>query len=251
MQKALIILIFLCGILSCKSNLIIHDIKTENIPNSENLITVDSSVIKLVQPYKNNLTAEMQEVIGYSTVELVKGRPESRLTNYLGDLLLEEGRSYAANLPSKPVPVIAYLNYGGLRTALPEGNITVGKIFELMPFENEIVLLKLKGDDLYAFAEKIAAQGGDCVSGIRLGIRDGRVSHFEVNGKPFDRTAEYWLVTNDYVASGGDDMQMFAHRLEYIATGIKLRDCIIGYMRRHHQAGEKISPEPDGRIYND
>lgn len=251
MQKALIILIFLCGILSCKSNLIIHDIKTENIPNSENLITVDSSVIKLVQPYKNNLTAEMQEVIGYSTVELVKGRPESRLTNYLGDLLLEEGRSYAERHSLEAGPMISYQNYGGLRTALPEGNITVGKIFELMPFENEMVLLKLKGDDVYAFAEKIAAQGGDCVAGIRLGIRDGKISRVEVNGKPLDPAAEYWLVTNDYVADGGDDMQMFAHQLKYIATGTKLRDCIIGYMRKHYQAGEKISPELDRRIYND
>jgi len=251
MQKALIPLIFLCGILSCKSNLIIHDIKTANIVNSKNLSNVDSSVIKLVEPYKNNLTDEMQEVIGYSTVKLTKGRPESRLTNYLGDLLLEEGRSYAEKHSLDPRPMISYQNYGGLRSALPMGNITVGKIFELMPFENEMVFLKLKGNDVYAFAEKVAVQGGDCVAGIRLGIRDGKISRVEVNGEPLDPAAEYWLVTNDYVADGGDNMQMFTHRLEYIATGIKLRDCIIGYMRRHHQAGEKISPELDGRIYND
>ncbi|MGV8092560.1 MAG: 5'-nucleotidase C-terminal domain-containing protein [Mangrovibacterium sp.] len=249
MQRTLIIFIFLCGIISCKSSLIIHDIKTENISNSENLTLVDSSVIKLVEPYKNKLTSEMQEVIGFSTVELIKERPESKLTNYIGDLFLEEGRLYATTLPSRPIPVIAYLNYGGLRSALPQGDITVGKIYELMPFENEMVLLKLKGDDVYAFAEKIAIQGGDCVSGIRLHIRNGKVSHLTVNGKPFDRSAEYWMVTNDYVANGGDEMQMFTNRLQYIATGIKLRDCMISHMKREHQAGKKISPQLDGRIY--
>ncbi len=249
MQKALIILLFLGGIISCKSNFIIHDIKTENISNSENLTQIDSSLIKLVEPYKNKLAAEMEEVIGTSTVELVKGRPESQLTNYLGDLLLKEGRRYAENHLSKPIPVIAYLNYGGLRTALPQGKITVGKIYELMPFENEMVLLKLKGNDVYTFAEKIADLGGDCVAGIKLGIHNRNISHFEINGKPFDRNAEYWIVTNDYVANGGDDMQMFANRLEYISTGIKLRDCMISYMRREHLVNKQISPVLDGRIY--
>lgn len=249
LQKVLIIPILLCGIISCKSTLIVHEIKTENISNSGNLTTVDSSVVRLVQPYKDKLAGKMREVIGSGTTELIKGRPESKLTNYLGDLLLKEGQSYAKSHPLKPTPVIAYQNYGGLRAIVPKGDITVGKIYELMPFENEMVLLKLKGDDVYAFAEKIAASGGDCVSGIQIGIRDGKVSHFEVNGKPLDRTAEYWLVTNDYVAGGGDGMEMFARRLEYIPTGIKLRDCIISYMRREYRAGKKISPNLDRRIY--
>lgn len=248
MRQALIILIFLFGICSCKSNLIIQDIKTENIPNSDKLTRVDSSLIKLVQPYKDNLAAEMQEVIGTSTDDLVKERPESKLTNYLGDLLLEEGRSFAETLPKKPLPQLAYLNYGGLRTTLPRGEITVGKIFELMPFENEMVLLKLRGEDLHTFAEKLAAQGGDCVSGLKLTISDGKIADFEVAGQPFNRAAEYWLVTNDYVANGGDDMTMFTNRTAYIATGIKLRDCIIGYMRKEYKSGKKISPELDGRI---
>lgn len=249
MQKALIFLLFLGGITSCKSSLVIQNVKTENISNAEDLTRIDSSLIRLVEPYRNKLTEEMGEVIAISTVELVKGRPESRLTNYLGDLLLEEGRRYAKNSPSKPAPVMAYLNYGGLRTALPQGNITVGKIYELMPFENEMVLLKLKGVDVYAFAEKIADQGGDCVAGIKIGIRDRRVSHLEINGKPLDQNGEYWMVTNDYVANGGDDMQMLTNRLEYISTGIKLRDCMISYMKREYRSGKKITPNPDGRIY--
>ncbi len=247
-QKILIFLIILQGIISCKSSLIIHDIKTENISNSENLPGVDSSVIRLVEPYKSRLTDEMEEVIGFSTTELVKDRPESELTNYLGDLLLDEGRRFAGNHPSRPFPDVAYLNYGGLRTALPKGEITVGNIYELMPFENEMVLLKLKGADVYAFAERLALLGGDCVSGIRMEIRNRKVSRLEIQGKPFNPDKEYWMVTNDYVANGGDHMQMFLNRIEYIPTGIKLRDCFISYMKNDYHAGKKISPRLDGRI---
>ena len=248
MQKIFLILAILFGLLSCKTTWNVHEIKTENIPNSEKITEIDSSIVRLITPYKNNLSPDMQQIIGFSTIELVKAKPESRLTNYLGDLILEEGKIYAKE-HTAAVPDIAYLNYGGLRTDLPKGDITVGKIFELMPFENEIVLIKISGDNFYAFIEKIAAEGGDCVSGIKLGIKNGHVGQLTINGKPFARSSSYWIVTNDYAAHGGDHLVMFKHPLEYIATGIKFRDCIIEHMKKNYKAGKQIAPELDGRIY--
>ncbi|MGD9557222.1 MAG: 5'-nucleotidase C-terminal domain-containing protein [Mangrovibacterium sp.] len=249
MQKAWLIVLFLEMIVACKSNLMVQEVRTENISNSENLHFADPAVTRLVEPYKSKLTNKMNEVIAVSTDEMIKARPESKLTNYLGDLLLEEGKRYAEQQSLAPLPFIAFLNYGGLRTALPKGKITVGNIYELMPFENEMVLLKLKGEDVQRFAEKIAYQGGDCVAGIKLGIRQGKLSDLQINGEPLETNKEYWMVTNDYVANGGDDMEMFANHLEYVETGIKLRDCIIGYMRKESQAGKKIAPKLDSRIY--
>jgi len=249
MQKTLFILFVLCGFLSCKTTLILDDINAGNIPNSQNITSIDSSVISLVMPYKDNLESDMQETIGFSTVELVKGKPESRLTNYLADLFLEEGKRYARKQALNFVPDVAYLNYGGLRTDLPKGKITVGKIFELMPFENEMVLLKLNGDQMYRLAEKIAENGGDCIAGMKMGIKNGQAADLEVTGSPFDPAKDYWIVTNDYVAAGGDNMEMFTHPLKYVKTGIKIRDCFIDHMKKNYQAGKKISPELDGRIY--
>ncbi len=251
MRIFIIIIALLLGLVSCKTTLIVNDFKAENIPNSENILTIDSSIIQLVQPYKDGLKADMQQVIGISSTELVKKKPESLLTNYLADLLLEEGRLYAAKLNEKSIPQVAYINYGGIRADLPKGEITVGRLFELMPFENEIVLLSLKGTDMIEFAEKIAEHNGDGVSGMKMGIKNGKPVDLEVGGAPVDKTATYWVVTNDYVANGGDGMKMFLNRLSYILTGIRLRDCIIDHMRKDYQAGRIISPKLDGRIYNE
>ncbi|WP_163707876.1 5'-nucleotidase C-terminal domain-containing protein [Mangrovibacterium lignilyticum] len=190
----------------------------------------------------------MKEVVAESDVELIKKKPESLLTNYLADILLHEGQMYASRYTGRPIPTVAYLNYGGIRTDLPKGKITVGKIFELMPFENEMVLLKLKGEDLYSMAEKIAQQGGDCVAGLKLSIKAGEIESFAINNKPVNKGIYYWLVTNDYVANGGDDMTMFLNRATIINTGIKLRDCFIEHMRNDFDAGRIISPKLDGRI---
>lgn len=236
---------------SCKTKLIVTDFKADNIPNYQNISTIDSSIVSFVSPYTDEINKEMQQVIAVSNVPLVKKKPESLLTNYLADILLYEGQMYASKHQAQPIPSVAYLNYGGLRTDLPKGKITVGKIYELMPFENEMVILRLKGEDLYAMADMIAAKGGDSVAGMELKIKAGKTESFLINNQPVDRNAQYFLVTNDYVANGGDNMSMFLNRTMFINTGIKLRDCFIDHLKRDYLAGKIISPKLDGRITNE
>jgi len=191
---------------------------------------------------------EMQEVIAFSEKELIRKKPESLLTNYLTDMLLYEGRMYASKLQSHPVPDAAYLNYGGIRTDLPRGPITIGKIFELMPFENELAIIRLKGKDMQEMAKVIAAKGGDCIAGMKITINADQSVRLEINERLVDPQMEYWIVTNDYVANGGDNMNMLLNRSIYINSGIKLRDCFINHMRNEYLSGKKISPTLDGRI---
>ncbi|WP_107820889.1 5'-nucleotidase C-terminal domain-containing protein [Mangrovibacterium marinum] len=248
MHKIIYLIAIISVLSSCKTKLIVTDFKAENIANYQNISTTDSSLLAFVNPYSTEINREMQTVIAISDVELVKKKPESLLTNYMADILLYEGQIYASKHQAHPIPELAYLNYGGLRTDLPRGKITVGKIFELMPFENEMVLLRLKGDDLNAMARMIAAKGGDSVAGITLTIKDGKPGLFLINNKPVQNNKEYWIVTNDYVANGGDNMTMFGNRTMFINTGIKLRDCFINHLQRDYDAGKIISPKLDGRI---
>lgn len=248
MRKIIFLIAVFSVLLSCKTKLIVSDFKADNIPNFQNISTIDSSIVNIVDPYAVDVDREMREVVAVSNVELVKKKPESLLTNYLSDILLYEGQMFASRYPGRPIPDLAYLNYGGIRSDLPRGKITVGKIFEMMPFENEMVILKLKGEDLWLMAEKIAQNGGDGVAGMRMSVKDGKVAHFEINNKPVNKDIFYWLVTNDYVANGGDNMTMFKNRTTLIKTGIKLRDCFIEHMRNDYDAGKIISPKLDGRI---
>lgn len=251
MRKLYLIVWIALVLLGCKTSLNVADFKAENQTNYQNISTTDSSLVRFIEPYREQVDREMLEVIAETSVDLVKRKPESLLTNYLADILLIEGQLYAAKMTPKPIPQVAYQNYGGIRADIPKGKITVGKIFEVMPFENEMVLLQVKGDDLWALGEMVARKGGDSVAGMRLRIANGQLLSMEIGQMPLNKQAEYWLVTNDYVANGGDDMNMLRNRLVRINTGIRLRDCFIEHMRNNYNAGNVISPKLDGRISNE
>ena len=146
------------------------------------------------------------------------------------------------------VPSVSYFNYGGIRTSLPKGEITVGNIFELMPFENEMVFLKLKGDQMQAFLNYIAAKGGESVGGARFMISNGKAKNALINRESLKPEKDYWLVTNDYVANGGDGLEVLTECLEFVKSGIKIRDAIISYLEGKQDKNEIVNGNLDGRI---
>src|SRR5690606_31538462 len=154
----------------------------------------DASLIQLYAPYRSQLDAEMSQVIGYSDVDLTKPADavETLLGNFFADALLAEGRKL------DPDAEFSFGTKGGLRIELPRGEITIGNLFELMPFENELVLLELSGDRVQQLAEFIAATDGQPVSGLRMTISEGKPANITIAGKPLDRSRTYKLVTYDY-----------------------------------------------------
>ncbi|KOH43633.1 5'-nucleotidase C-terminal domain-containing protein [Sunxiuqinia dokdonensis] len=240
------LLIILC---SCNNQLVVSRVEANNISNDSLVMLSDADVAELVAPYRENLEGDMSRVISISNDDLVRAKPESELTNLVADILLETGVAFCQFANHDFMPDVAYMNYGGLRVALPKGEITVGHIFQLMPFENEMVLLKVSGETMEQFVQQIALRGGDGVAGMRLGIVDGRIGHLEVDGKAFDVKKDYWVVTNDYIAAGGDDMSMLANRKKFIETGLKIRDIMIERLELEHQRGRQIQGILDGRIY--
>lgn len=236
---------------SCKTNYVTTQTGTQNIPVSESVNLLDSQIVRLYLPYKGILEKDMGRVISKSEVELVKQKPESGLTNLLADLLLDEGLKFAVENNLQILPEVSFFNYGGIRTSLPKGEITVGKIFELMPFENEMVFIRLTGIQLQQFCDIVAAFGGESVGGVRFVISNRKAKNVFVNGEKLDTEKKYWLVTNDYSANGGDDLEVFAQRLEYIGSGCKIRDIIISNFEDRQKKGEFLTEKLDGRITNE
>lgn len=218
---------------------------------SAETMAADERITSLYLPFKVQLDKEMDIVIGKTTENLVKGKPESKLTNYLADLMLDESRRVAIANGSTLSPDVSFLNYGGIRTGFPEGDITVRKVFELMPFENELVLLELKGSDMQAFLDYVASIGGDCLGGARFVISGEKATNVKIDNMELNTDDTYCLATSDYVADGGDNYSMLKNAVKRINTGEKIRDVMIRYMKRNHMAGQIIQPELDGRITNE
>ncbi len=233
---------------ACKTQYVQTSTENRNMIVADTIIPIDSQIVYMYLPYKQKLEKNISRVISVTREEMAKDKPESNLTNFLGDLLLAEGKKTAGENGEQIEPDISYFNYGGIRTFLPKGEITVGKIFELMPFDNEMVFLKLTGNQVQEFLNGIAAKGGDSVGGVRFTISDNKATGITVDGQNLNPDNEYWLVTNDYVASGGDGYNVLTRRQEMVNTGKLIRDAIIDYMERKHKNQEEIHVELDDRI---
>jgi len=246
-----LLITWLLIVISCKTQIVQKSFETSNISVSNDKFLLDSSIVQLYLPYKEALEEDMNRVISVSEFEMKKDKPESLLTNFLGDLLLTEGTKEAKRKKMDIVPSVSYFNYGGIRTFLPKGEITVGKVFELMPFENEMVFLKLTGAQLREFLNYVAAQGGDSLGGARFTISNNKAKSVEIGGEKLNLKKEYWLVTNDYVANGGDDLSVLKESSEIIKSGTKIRDAIISYLEDKQKKNETILMQLDGRIMNE
>ncbi|MCE1200327.1 MAG: 5'-nucleotidase C-terminal domain-containing protein [Marinilabiliales bacterium] len=203
-----------------------------------------------IKPYRDKVVAGMSEVLCKTSEAIYGGRPESPLTNLCADLTLEESNRICAERYKSIHMDVAMINRGGLRIPIPKGEIKTFNMFELMPFENEVVFLRLKGDQLLSFIDHLAERGGEGVAGLKFGIRNDKAVQPLVHDKAIDSDGMYWLVTSDYIANGGDGCEMLSKAKERIDTGVKARDMFISYFRRMGKEGKMISAKTDGRIYD-
>ena len=213
-------------------------------------VAPDPKMENIIAPYREKLSKEMGEVLCNSKVALLGGRPESLLTNFCADLVRTESDSVCLKkYPGMHIDV-AMVNRGGLRVPIPKGEVKVQNMFELMPFENEVIFLKMTGTELRNFINHIASRGGEGVSGIRFGIKEDKALDPEVQGQPLDDAKSYWLATSDYIANGGDGSEILKNIKVRILPGVRFRDMFIDHLRKFGRKGIAIDVKLDGRVYD-
>ncbi|MEP7170325.1 MAG: 5'-nucleotidase C-terminal domain-containing protein [Bacteroidota bacterium] len=239
------VLIF-CGACSTPARLD-HVEKKQYAFNAKEYASVDSSILQTTLPYKTKLEAEVNVLIGKTSQVISKDQPEGLLGNFVADLSLEESRKYYYPEDNKNVD-FSFFNNGGLRAALPAGEITKRNIFEVMPFENELIVLTLKGSDLNQLLKYIVSKGGIPVGGIRMKIKNKEAVDVMINNAPYDSTKIYKAVTSDYLANGGDNLSFLAEIKQRDYVNLKIRDAMIEYIQQLNKDGKTIDPKIDGRI---
>ena len=125
----------------------------------------------------------------------------------------------------------------------------VGKIFELMPFDNILVLQKLKGSELQQLLDLIAARGGWPVAGMTMQIKDKKAINVMVGGKPLDPNAVYSVVNSDFVANGGDNADLLK-ALPRDTKGYLMRDALFDYINKLKREGKNITARIENRVTN-
>ena len=212
--------------MGCKAPLNLASVHTEkNIYITESLAD-DKAMDAFIQPYKHELEGKMNTKISHTDKELNKSGDNSNLGSLLADYTFEGADEWAKKNNLPPVDA-AVINIGGIRTIIPKGDILTKQIYEVMPFENEIVIVKLHGKDVEGlFDYYLATQKNNPVSHLIIETDNQSISKKLINGKPLDYNKDYYIVTSDYLAMGGDNMAFFG-KGKLIATGIKMRDLFI------------------------
>lgn len=209
----------------------------------------DPATEEIIGRYRSSLEAEMNQVIAHSAQLMRKGTPEDLLNNFIADLVLEKGETFYRPDDGGSID-FCILNYGGLRTSIPEGPVTRSRIFEVMPFENEMVVLTLSPEKTWEVFEYIASRStGTPIAGLKVGIRDGKPSEVLIRGEVFNPDRDYRVLTSDYLAGSGDNMAFFANPVQTEVLGLRIRDAIIMHLEEQHARGQMISSRLDGRIY--
>lgn len=245
-SKLSLLLLFILLVTACKVNHLAY-IQPQGYrmePQSATASRTDPVVENMINPYKVKLDAEMNEVLGVVTKTMEKGKPESALGNWMSDLFYEQISEY-----TKGNIDFASMNYGGIRIpTLQAGEVTRGKIYELMPFDNLLVVVYADAATVQQFVDKIAQSGGIPVSKqLRFELKGGKAQNVTIHGKPLESDRIYKIGVSDYVANGGDDCTFFIDK-KRDNLGILMRDAIINYTKKQTAQGKKLEAEKDGRI---
>jgi len=241
MRRPLLLLILLLLITGCStSKKTSTDRDLQPVVSLEREASVDDPEIKaLLESYRSGLNEKVGGKVADVAYPLEFGRPESTLGNLAADAL-----RFRASREARQYVNLAVIGEGSFRLNFNEGVLSLADVLEFMPYENNLVLLKLDGDMVYELSQQIAERGGAPVSGLRFSLQNGEAKQILVNSGVLNRESEYWLATSNWVADGGDNFTALLNPLERKEFDLSIRDLYIDYFRNQRT----LAPEKDGRI---
>lgn len=231
--QILLLTIIGAGLWACSSVSPIY-VQTDKVEVNTS-VEKDSSLASFIKPYRDSLALEMERVIAFAADDFINERPVGALGNFVVDQTMDY--VYQQQLVQRD-DYICIMNFGGLRSPINQGNVKVGDIYKLMPFDNTIVLLKLPADRMGEISDYLRNSGGEPIGGFHL-----TSDSYQLNeNKKLEDTL--FVVTTDYLANGGDHMNFLKDSYEKIDTGIFLRDILLEMVEEK----DTIVPYVDERI---
>ena len=207
-----------------------------------------TEIENFIAPYHDTIEARLNKTLSYTKRELWASRkkssgPESPLGDLLSDLVYEQASErYKINFDMEADFVV--LNRGGIRTTIGKGDITLRQMFEIMPFENTLLVVEIGPEKMVEFLDYMAKSNGHPLSHIRLKVKDKKAFDVTINGKPYDKNKSYKIVTTDYLQHGGDRMYFFSNPLSIDTLDYKMRDAMIDYFEKT----DTVDVQLDGRF---
>ncbi len=246
MKNIWILFFFSFLIIACKNNS--YEVSKINAKQLKivNEVKQDSSIIQLFTPYKKKMTNEITKSLSFSPkiLERTDGNLQSTLGNLVADLSYEKANELFKNKTGKTVD-FSMSNYGGIRAAIMKGDVTVSNAFELMPFDNTLVVVELNYDKIKALFNYFVAKkrAHPLSKNIQLTIKNDSYNVL-INGKAIKKDKTYFVATSNYLQKGGDGMIFFSEPESLFDSNFLIRDAIVDYF----ESKDTLSANLDNRV---
>lgn len=209
------------------------EVKGKQIPIKDDYAD-DTEIENFIAPYRNRINNDLDSTIAWSPITFTKrrGKWQTNIGNLMADMTFEKADKLFYMREKKHID-ICLLNHGGIRATIPQGKVTARTAYEVMPFENSLIIMELKGEQLWDIAVYIANERKPHpLAGMSIMMDENdSVKKVLVQGIPVDNSKTYYIATSDYLANGGDNMDFFKMAVNKYKTDYKLRNLYIDYFR--------------------
>lgn len=221
-------------LLGCKSSYHNYKIEGKQIPII-NLKEDNSTLDAYIAPFRMHINKDLDSILAYcpETLDKSKGEWQTNIGNFMADVCMKQSNLIFEKRYGKSID-ICLLNHGGIRSIIPVGNVTTRTAFEVMPFENNMVVLALKGKTVrelihYLLAEKKPHP----LSGMEINLDNQlKIKSITIQNLPLEEDKTYYVATSDYLSNGGDNMLFFRDNIRFFDLEYKLRNLLIDYFKK-------------------
>lgn len=207
----------------------------------------DSEIEAYIKPFRDNIQKDLDSVLAYSadTYSKSDGDFNTAIGNFMADAVYSEANPIFKNRTGKNIDMVL-LNHGGIRSILSKGNVTKRTAYEIMPFENSIVVVALKGAQIDSLVHYLSSKKrAHPISKLKLTINENHnIVEAKIKGKGIESDKVYYVATNDYLYNGGDNMTFFKTNDSLYVLNYKIRNALID----HFKKADTINPVIDNRF---
>lgn len=205
---------------------------------------IDSVTAALIDSYRIPMQKTTGEVIGNALKPMTVGRPQSPLSNFTADVLVQQARK--EGIPCD----FGLINIGAIRCDIARGAVTKGDILSCYPFDNYICHISLPGREVKRLFRIIASRGGEGISReVELTLSpDRKIKRLAIGGKKIKPRRIYHITTIDFTANGGDEMTPLTRHRKRIDTKTRLCDLMTAAFGETTIREGGVSASTDRRI---
>ena len=244
--KYLFICFYFLILYSCKHENYLYKIQGKQITISDSLET-NLDIEAFIKPYREHVEKDLDSVLSYAvnTYSKTDGEFNTAIGNLMADAVYEETNPIFKNRTGHDIDIV-FLNHGGIRSIISKGNVTIKTAYEIMPFENFVVVAALKGKQVQEMIKYLVeAKRAHPISGLKLVLtKDLKLESATIKGEPIDVNKTYFVATNDYLYEGGDNMNFLKTNDSLYSLDYKVRNVLIDYFTKK----DTINPVIDDRF---